>query len=345
MVVSQRKFAELAGVTPKAIRKAREAGRVVELTGKTELDTAHPINAAFIERHLRDGVPPARGTGPRVGHRAVGDNGAHPNNSSTLAGLSATLHGRLYDLALWDANVVSAARVRAELHDDADYWLCRAQSLPAEIGCHIALLMGVSPVQQVAELDQAMADYLRRVGDQHARVDAVIEKVQQQWIDYPIRRVARPPQIPEFSPPATEAEARARLAMARGDLVEVRMRFRAGETVAAAATKFAGNDLRVKWTMMLADEFPIGCAAELFPQGHNLPWAFAQMCNSVVIGRLSSYWALDLAPGSFANAVAPFAAERWRRHGGYPTKDEVPALRAADQLRVEEAVKIRRERL
>jgi hypothetical protein len=42
---------------------------------------------------------------------------------------------------------------------------------------------------------------------------------------------------------------------------------------------------------------------------------------------------VDLAPGSFANAVAPSAAERWRRHGGYPTKDEVPALRASDQLR------------
>jgi hypothetical protein len=58
-------------------------------------------------------------------------------------------------------------------------WL-PALGLPAEIGCHIALLMGVSPVQQVAEPDQAMADYLHRGGDQHARIDAVIEKVQQQ---------------------------------------------------------------------------------------------------------------------------------------------------------------------
>jgi hypothetical protein len=90
-----------------------------------------------------------------------------------------------------------------------------------------------------------MADYLHRGANQHARVDAVIEKVQQQWIDHPIRRVARPPQIPEFTPPATEVEARARLAMVRGDLVEVRMGFRAGETVKAAAS----NVLRMKWTM------------------------------------------------------------------------------------------------
>jgi hypothetical protein len=119
-------------------------------------------------------------------------------------------------------------------------------------------LVGVSPVPQVAELDQAMADYLHRGGDQHARVDAVIEKVQHQWIDYPIRRVARPPQIPKFTPPTTEAEARARLAMARGDLVEVRMRFRAGETVAAA--KFAGNGLRMKWTTMCWPTNPLSAA-------------------------------------------------------------------------------------
>jgi hypothetical protein len=56
---------------------------------------------------------------------------------------------------------------------------------------------------------------------------------------------------------------------------------------------------------------------------------------------LSSYWSLDLSPGSFANAVKYFAEERWRRHPGYPTK----ALQAADQLRVAEAVEIRRQRL
>jgi hypothetical protein len=39
--------------------------------------------------------------------------------------------------------------------------------------------------------------------------------------DYPIRRAQRPSPISEFTPPVTEAEARARLAMARGDLVSI----------------------------------------------------------------------------------------------------------------------------
>jgi hypothetical protein len=51
MRVSQQKFAELAGVTPKAVRKARQAGRLVAIVGGTDLDTEAPLNQAFLALH------------------------------------------------------------------------------------------------------------------------------------------------------------------------------------------------------------------------------------------------------------------------------------------------------
>lgn len=53
MRVSQQKFAELAGVTPKAIRKARQAGRLVAIVGGTDLDIEAPLNQAFLALHRR----------------------------------------------------------------------------------------------------------------------------------------------------------------------------------------------------------------------------------------------------------------------------------------------------
>jgi hypothetical protein len=51
MRVSTNKFAQLAQVSPKAVRKARQAGRLVAIAGSTDLDTDHPLNAAFLALH------------------------------------------------------------------------------------------------------------------------------------------------------------------------------------------------------------------------------------------------------------------------------------------------------
>jgi hypothetical protein len=333
-------IARLAGISKQAAHKAGRRGFLdFDDDGHPDLNGAK--TKAWLARQR------AKTAAPR--DAAVDDTVAAVDETattaSTLAGLNATLHGRLYDFCLWQANTCGLGRVRAELHDDADYWLRRAQALPAEVGCHIALLLGVSPVQQVTEIDAAMTAYLARVGDQHQRVEDTIAKIQASWIDHPIRRVQRPPQIPEFAPPATVEEARARLAMARGDLVAVRMKFRSGELLATAAVRFAVGDLRIRWRAMLAEEFAIGCAVELFPTG-SCAWGFAQICGSTAGDRLSSYWGLGFsAGGNFAEAVRLFTAERWRRHGHYPTAEEAPSLQAADRLRVEEAQCIRRERL
>jgi hypothetical protein len=51
MRVSTNKFSQLAQVTPKAVRKARQAGRLVAISGSTDLDTEHPVNVAFLALH------------------------------------------------------------------------------------------------------------------------------------------------------------------------------------------------------------------------------------------------------------------------------------------------------
>jgi hypothetical protein len=338
-ILSTRKFADLARVSEKAIRKARVSGRVVAIAGGSNIDTAHPVNAAFLVRHLsREAAAPVATAVAHVG------NGADLHIGAALSGVNATLLGRLYDLSLWRVNTRAVENVRAELHDDADYFLRTARNLPVELGCLISLTLGTSPTELVDRITRAMTAYLARLGDQHQRVEQVIEKVQAQWVDFPLRRVQRPPAIPEFVAATSHPEARARLAAVRGDLVEIKMRFRSGELVARAAATFAANDLRVKWTTELGDHFPISCAVELFPSG-NLAWAFAQACTSVGGSRLGSYWDLGLSYGNFSGAMAMFAAERWRRHGHSPRRDELDALRAADRVRVAETHRLRRERL
>jgi hypothetical protein len=56
MRVSTNKFAQLARVSPKAIRKARQTGRLLTLAGSTDLDTTDPLNQAFLALHHPDAV-------------------------------------------------------------------------------------------------------------------------------------------------------------------------------------------------------------------------------------------------------------------------------------------------
>jgi hypothetical protein len=149
-------IARLAGTSKQAVHKAGRRGFLdFDRDGRPDLDG--PRTRAWIARQrARNAAPKVDGAVAAVDGAAVG----------SLAGLSATLHGRLYDIALWEANTVDTEAVRAELHDDADYWLRVAHALPVEAGCHIALVLAVPPAELVGRLDQAMADYLVRVGDQ-----------------------------------------------------------------------------------------------------------------------------------------------------------------------------------
>jgi hypothetical protein len=341
MATTLGEVAALAGVSKQAVHKAGRRGLLdFDEAGHPDLNGAK-TKAWLARQRARSAVP--RGI-VAVDDTLAAVDGAGPNGSASLTGLSATLHGRLYDLALWDANTCEVDDVRADLHSDCDCFLRCARNLPVEAGCHIALLLAVSSIEMVDRITRAMNDYLRRVGDQHQRVEETIAKVQRQWLDYPIRRVQQPPAIPEFTAPASDGEARARLAAARGELNAVRMQFRAGELVARAAVHFASRDLRTRWAAMLAEDFSVGYAADLFPES-NLALPFAQLAASVGGGRLSGFWNLGLTYGNLSSAARLFAEERWRRHGGYPKKDEVDAIMAADRVRVAETHRLRRERL
>jgi hypothetical protein len=96
---------------------------------------------------------------------------------------------------------------------------------------------------------------------------------------------------------------------------------------------------------MLCEEWPISCAAELFP-GKGAAWAFTQMVGYTAGNDLSSYWDLKFpSGGNFLEAAKLFTEERQRHAGGAPTKVASPAELAAHEARVAEAEKIRRERL
>ena len=107
------------------------------------------------------------------------------------------------------------------LYDDAALWEQTARELPDWAGCHIALLLGVSPDTTVPPLARAINAFLLRAGDQRAVVDRTIARIAASYRDYPISRVVPAPPVPEHIMPETEAEARDRLALVRSELALV----------------------------------------------------------------------------------------------------------------------------
>ena len=51
MRVSTSRLAAMAAVSPRAVRKARAAGRLVSIAGSNDFDTTHPLTVAFLRLH------------------------------------------------------------------------------------------------------------------------------------------------------------------------------------------------------------------------------------------------------------------------------------------------------
>ena len=331
--VSQADIARRAGVSRPAVCQAVRRG-ALDIAEDGKVDDTGPRSRAWLDRHAgKLNVPRVNGNGHASGNGSVG--------AAVLAGMSGTLHGREYDWVLWQHNVVEAAAVRAELYDDAALWEQTARELPVRAGCHIALLLGVSPDTTVPHLARALDAFLIRAGDQRAVVDRTIAKIAAAYRDYPISRLAPAPPIPEHVMPETEAEARDRLALVRGELVSVRMQVRAGSLLCIAPARFQIASLHLHWMEALGEQFPLSFGPEaLIAGGHwgqDLVWAFWQLVSGLVIPRLRVSWpdAERRSAGDFAAAAKVFGEARWKRDG-LPTKETVATVQAADAVRVRE---------
>jgi hypothetical protein len=331
--ISQAEIARRAGVSRPAVCQAVRRG-ALDLAADGKVDDTGPRSRAWLDRHAgKLNAPRVNGNGHASGNGSVG--------AAVLAGMSATLHGREYDWVLWQHNVVDAAEVRDELYEDAALWEQTARKLPVWAGCHIALLLGVSPDTTAPHIARAIDAFLIRAGDQRALVDRTIAKVAAAYRDYPISRLAPAPPVPEHIMPETEAEARDRLALVRGELVGVRMAVRAGSLLCVAPARFQIASLHLRWMEALAEEFPVSYGPDILTAGghwgQDLVWGFWQLVSSLVIPQLRVSWpdAKRRAAGDFSSAAKVFGEARWRRDG-LPTKETVAAVRAADAVRVEQ---------